>query len=248
MAPGRAQEIFQKFENFVGDFVRLKGSPQQGQWEAAFLQPSRDGDSMSYQAFKLMTQFWGVAMTSFRSAREASVPRTPGVRAGGYVRNVAKMGAYALAWGIPMVMMKNFLRGQELLPDWSSEKAKSDFLLSALIQSGVMGLMGDYLLGEDPSNKMGMLRRITGPVISGPGTDAALGVTALLGMAPKAIVMEDLGEQAEVAYKNFQQGVLGAYAPLWAGTGVPAQHSAFGRVGGVERRQGAEGGGEEEDG
>ena len=178
---GNAENLFHRFETFMADFVRIKTSPQPGGWELQMMRSGRNPDNLSAMAWKLFSQFAAIAAISSRSALDARSPRLAGKRVGMFHRGMGAVMASGLVLGGAGVFLKSFAKGKWRNP-FEDQEAYQAFLFDSMVQSGILGIWGDYVLSESSQTRAGFLSRLAGPVISGPGYGAMATVTALAGL------------------------------------------------------------------
>ena len=179
---GGAEEIYRKFEMFTGEVVKVKGTPIAGDYELSLIAPSRDADSIWFNVHSLMTQYMGVAIAAFRSVFDGISPRLPGKGYMNndrlYMKNVAEMMAFAASVGMLQVFLKDMMK----LRDPTRDMTQMRYWMDVYKGSGVLGLWGDFLLGESGGPKHMVFGSFLGPVISGPGYEGLELLKAGLGL------------------------------------------------------------------
>ena len=195
LARGRAEDLFRRYETFVGETAYTKGSVRPGHWERSLIDPDIDQNGLTFNALKLATQFWGVAVAAWRSMVDAANPKVMGVRAGMVHRGMGNMLAYSTAMGVATIYMQDLIRGKTFR-DWRDPS----LLLEGMMKGGAIGLAGDFILGERADRKEGFLGGFVGPFITGPGYEfVALTRSGLSSILPWA---EDRGESWEKALNH----------------------------------------------
>ena len=152
-----------------------------------------DPDTIQHQFGKLMTQYKSIVSAVLHTFRDAASDKVYRKRyAYGATGNLARVAALSTVLGALTIAFGDIARGRS-----PRDMDRWDFLLEAMMRGGALGIMADFVLGSHNEERSGFLGGFTGPVISGPGYDAAKAVRQLLLLEP--------GESWENTVKAFKK-------------------------------------------
>ena len=183
---GQGRDIYNRFSTFILDNALTRSIIQNSKYSQNVLRPNRgDPEGLLTNVLDLALEFksmgveatWGIDhVRRFRRGKgvEAGTLKDQFLSA-----DMANLMSIAFVWGAFHLWARDLSEGREMRVPEDFEGQRK-FIYDAMLNSGFVGIMGDYLLSDQLSTRAGWFNLIAGPTISGLGFEVVEGTVKTL--------------------------------------------------------------------